>query len=191
MRRPGTACAGARMGEVWVQARIILGERWFLVTMAVTAVVLVPPALLHARWSGWGASRATAAALSALGAALVVGATLGRGGVAMSWRRDCLLQPGLSLTGAEAKLNVALFVPAVFFGVLAWRRVVVTLVVAVGASVLIEQVQRVTSLGVCQTSDVVQNVAGALVAAVAGHLVARLTPARTTSVTPTGSRDEG
>ncbi|HET8915570.1 MAG TPA: VanZ family protein, partial [Propionibacteriaceae bacterium] len=97
------------------------------------------------------------------GLSLVPATTLGRGGLGPIEWRSYLLQPGLSLASPEAKLNVLLFAPAVFFGVLASRGLMATLMAAMVFSVLVELAQSLTGLGVCQTSDVVRNFSGAMV----------------------------
>ncbi len=81
------------------------------------------------------------------------------------------LDLGRAAGSPEAKLNLALFAPAAFFGVIATRRLLRIVVACVVVSVLVEQIQRVTSLGVCQSSDVIRNVTGAVAGAVLGGLV--------------------
>ena len=89
----------------------------------------------------------------------------------MRWQRGCLLQPGLSLHSPEEQLNFLLFAPACFFGVLALRRYVPVLALAVLVSGLVETVQSVTGVGTCQTSDIVRNVGGGALAGLVALMV--------------------
>ena len=154
---------------------IVLSRPQTLVTLVLAAVVLVPLAVLVARWAGWSRGRATATVLAALGVALVVAATLGRYDSYSFWRWQvhCLVQPGLGTGSAEARLNLVLFAPACFFGVLALRRYLPVLGSAVLLSGAVEAVQSMTGMGVCQTSDLVRNVAGGALAGLAALALVR------------------
>nr|WP_246298974.1 VanZ family protein [Nocardioides panaciterrulae] len=147
-------------------ADIVLSRPETLVTLLVAAAVLVPIAVLLARRASWSRGRTAAAVLSALGTALVVATTLGRydSHSSWSWQVHCLVQPGLGTGSAEARLNLLLFAPACFFGVLALRRYLPVLGAAVLLSATVEVVQSMTGMGICQTSDVVRNVAGGALA---------------------------
>jgi hypothetical protein len=77
----------------------------------------------------------------------------------------------------EGVYNIALFVPVAFAGALLWRKVPVTVWVAVGflASLAIESVQAVFLSGRSpQLKDLVTNTAGALVGALLARLAGRV-----------------
>lgn len=135
-----------------------------LVTMALLTCVLAPLCVRYARRGAWSRARTVFAGLAGAGVALVPATTLARGAVLVEWDRGCLIQSGLSMSTPEAALNVLLLTPAAFFGVLATRRPARVLLGVIALAVLVEAVQSVTALGVCQTADVVRNVAGAAVA---------------------------
>ena len=107
------------------------------------------------------AGRAAAAALS-----LALAVTLARAtpGLSVDWR-GCDAGLGLPIDRAEALLNVAMLVP---FGVAAGyavRRLWPVLLVAAGASLLVEVTQGLLGNGTCDSSDVVRNLAGAAIGA--------------------------
>jgi hypothetical protein len=79
----------------------------------------------------------------------------------------CTVQLALpTLNSVELLANVALFVPSVYFAVLATRRPLAVLAVATGASAAIEAVQGlVPALGrACDTNDWLMNALGTVVA---------------------------
>ncbi|OLF16206.1 VanZ family protein [Actinophytocola xanthii] len=141
------------------------------------SVSLAVAGLAAARRWGW---RPVPAALAGVGLGVVLGVTLSR-------RRSYFASPegfdepvclltGFSVAGGSEVLNVLLFVPPVFFAVLATRRPAPVLGAAVVLSALIELAQTVTGRGVCETQDVLNNAVGALVAAVAGAGIVALGP---------------
>ncbi|MEU6533835.1 VanZ family protein [Streptomyces sp. NPDC046928] len=70
---------------------------------------------------------------------------------------------------SSALLNVALFVPAPFFGVLVFRRFLTVAVVAVLSSGCIELIQAEGAMGrACSTTDIVANATGALIGTAGG-----------------------
>ena len=152
--------------DVVTIARILLDLQEVRATWVLSSLLLVPAATVLARRSGWSWWRVAAAALSCVGIGLVLGVTLGRspGGLLVRWGRGCLVQPGLSLRSGEEVLNFLLFAPACFFAVLALRRYLPVLALALLGSGLIEAVQSLTGVGTCQTSDVVRNVSGGALA---------------------------
>lgn len=86
-------------------------------------------------------------------------------------RLGCTVQFALpTLTTVELLANVALFVPVVFFSVLASRRPLFVLAAATGASAAVEAVQAlVPALGrACDTNDWLMNTIGAGVAVLLG-----------------------
>lgn len=150
-------------------ARILLDLQQVRAIWALTCVLLVPAVTVLARRSGWSWWRVAAAALACVGTGLVLGVTLGRfqDGLVVRWGRGCLVQPGLSLRSGEEVLNSLLFAPACFFAVLALRRYLPVVALAVLGSAFVEAVQSVTGFGSCQTSDVVRNVGGGALAGLA------------------------
>ncbi|MCA1188746.1 MULTISPECIES: VanZ family protein [unclassified Saccharopolyspora] len=91
---------------------------------------------------------------------------------------------GFSMAGGNELSNVLLFVPLVFFAVLATRKPLVVLVSAIGLSAAIELLQVATNRGVCETQDFLNNSVGAAVAAaVAATLISRF-PGRTAESAP-------
>lgn len=72
---------------------------------------------------------------------------------------------GFSLSCSAELLNALLFVPLVFFAVLATRRPLVVLVSTIALSAVIEMVQPLTRRGLRETQDFFNSSAGAVVAA--------------------------
>ena len=176
------------MGDIDVIARIVLSQTSVLFALGVGLLVLVPAAMLAARRRRWSRVRVVYAGLAGVGLALVPATTLARGEAALAWR-SCIVQPGLSSGSPEAVLNALLFVPAAFFAVLALRRAAPVVLAALVCSAGVELIQTVTSLGACQTADVVRNVSGAVVAAgVAGLLVRASARDRVTEAETVSSR---
>jgi hypothetical protein len=81
---------------------------------------------------------------------------------------------GFSMAGGNELINVLLFVPLVFFAVLAVRRPLVVAGAAIALSAAIELLQPLTHRGLCQTQDFLNNSAGSLVAAAAAAAVVAL-----------------
>ncbi|MCW2759762.1 MAG: hypothetical protein JWO46_3508 [Nocardioidaceae bacterium] len=154
-------------------AAIILSRPQVVVVLLLGSALLVPLASSWARWLGWSAARATYAALAGIGLALVLATTLARWSpeLVLSLGRRCLTDSGGSLDSPEAWLNLVLFGPVAFFGVLAVRRLLAVGVGLAALSAAIEAVQLVTGAGICQTADLQRNVAGIVVAAVTARLL--------------------
>ncbi|PRY44692.1 VanZ family protein [Umezawaea tangerina] len=127
---------------------------------------------------GWRRGPSVAAGIS-LG--VVLGATFSRTlpdyasmpGVVPRERPFCYVN-GFSAVGGNEMINVLLFVPLVFFAVLAVRRVLVVAGAAVALSAVVELLQPLTHRGLCETQDFLNNSAGSLVAAAAGAAVLAL-----------------
>lgn len=165
------------MDDIRVITQIILADSDVQLTFAIAFVVLVPATLLWARRRRWGRFRTWSAVLAGGAFALVPATTLGRRGIDLALDRPCLLEPGWSLETPDSVLNFALFMPFAFFAVLASHRPLRVLGFVLVVSTLVETTQLITGLGVCQTSDVVRNTAGAGLAALAAVVplaVARL-----------------
>jgi hypothetical protein len=154
------------MEDVGTISGIVLRQTAVLLTFGVFCLLLLPAALVAARRARWSRWRVTHAGLASMGVAAILATTLGRSGIFVAWDRGCGLTPGLPASSPEALLNLVLFVPASVFGVLALRRPLTVVVLAVALSVGVEAVQSVTGVGTCQAADVSRNVSGAFVAAV-------------------------
>ena len=161
------------VGDIATIASIVLRQQQVLVTFGLGCLLLVPSSALLGRRAGWSWWRVVAAVMTAIGTALIIAVTLGRydNGILVRWHRGCLLQPGLSLHSPEEQLNFMLFAPACFFGVLALRRYLPVLAVALLTSALVEAVQSVTGVGTCQASDIVRNVGGGAIAGLVALMV--------------------
>lgn len=163
--------------EVLAQVHRV-APRSHLAPLLETAAVLVPLGALGSR-SVTG-SRAAGALGALAGAALTVALalTLFRGAFgheSLGRLRSCVVTDPTALT-ADGLANVALFAPAAFLGVLAvghpWR-------VALGVtavSLLVEAVQAVEWVGVCDSSDAVHNALGGLAAALLAAALRRAVP---------------
>jgi hypothetical protein len=159
-------------------ARIVLRQRDVLLALLAGVAVLAPLGIAYAQHRRWSTGRVACAALAGAGLALVPATTLARGPVRLGWGRTCNLDVGLPDAGPEALLNTVLFVPAVFFGVLALRRAVVAVLAAGLCSVAVEAAQLVGGLGVCQSADVMRNTVGAGAAALTALIVLAVPAAR-------------
>jgi hypothetical protein len=113
---------------------------------------------------------------AAVGLTAAVTVTLARPGLGhrrADWSRlslVCSVTDPRPLT-TEALLNLLLLVPFAGFAALAFGRPVLVFLVAVAVSLGIETAQAVLSVGSCDSSDVVRNSAGALVAALLAAVV--------------------
>ena len=164
-------------------ARTVVHPGTFLLPSLLLAVVLGPVAwMLATRWGGVRIA-ATAAAVALIGVADVTVLRPGLLHAHADWSRiatACVVtDPGW--LSAETVLNVALFVPFAFLAVLAFGRALPALFGAVavvfGSSCLslgIEATQAAYGIGACDSSDVVHNVLGAGLGAVAGLVVVGL-----------------
>jgi hypothetical protein len=163
-------------------------DRSVLVTLIAGCLVFVPLFAVLARRAGWSRWRVAGAAAAGIGLAGALALTWGRWFVVgdPSWR-GCETGTALTVHNAEAVLNWLVLMPAAFFAMLAWQRLRLVLLVCLGVPVVIELVQSVAALGVCQAADVVRNGGGAVVAAVfAGILMVAIRPAPPTSAHPAG-----
>ncbi|HEX7306347.1 VanZ family protein [Lentzea sp.] len=126
------------------------------------------------RW-GW---RPAPSVLAGLSLGVVLGVTFSR--TLPDWAgRDQFCQvDAFSLVGSAELLNALLFVPLVFFAVLATRRPLVVLASAIALSAAIEIVQPLTRRGLCETQDFLNNSAGAVAAAVVAAAVIAVTRRR-------------
>jgi hypothetical protein len=104
--------------------------------------------------------------------AVALSLTLLRGGY--TWdpaglRRCAITQP--LVLSADGLTNLLLFAPTAFLCVVAIRRAAQVIVGIVLLSLLVEVMQAVSSVGVCDSSDVVLNSLGATVAALTALMV--------------------
>lgn len=158
-------------------------------------VASAPPAVGAAPWStvaalvsflgasaSFAARRTVTAAATGGGAAcwlsIVLSLTVLRGGYvwdAGGFRRCVATQP-LPLS-PDGVINLLLLAPAATLGLLAVGRAVRVIACLVVVSIVVEAAQAMTSVGVCDTSDVVLNASGAALA-VGTTLVVRAALAR-------------
>ncbi|MGW6928777.1 VanZ family protein [Lentzea sp. NPDC054927] len=120
---------------------------------------------------GWFAARRfwwrpVPSVLAGISLGIVLGVTFSRTLPDWAGQEFCHLN-GFSLHGSAELLNALLFVPLVFFAVLATRRPLAVLGSAVALSAVIEIVQPLTRRGLCETQDFFNNSAGAVAAALA------------------------
>lgn len=146
--------------------------------LVIGGVMLGITARLAARRFGW---RPVPSVLAGISLGVVLGVTFSRTlpdyssmpGVVAQDRPFCYLN-GFSASGANELLNLLLFVPLVFFAVLATRRPLAVAGAAVALSAVIELVQPITNRGLCETQDFLNNSAGSLVAAAAAAALVAL-----------------
>lgn len=150
----------------WI-AKILFEDPSVRAGFVVGCLVLAPLSGWAARRRSWSGGRALAAGLAGVGLSGMFAVTLARWiefHPDFRWR-GCTTGSGLTVTDGEALLNVLVLMPAAFFAMLAVQRFLVVAVAATLVTVAVETVQSLASLGTCQTSDVVRNSGGALVAA--------------------------
>lgn len=159
--------------QVWGLLTLLLGRRSVQLGYAVSATGLVALTLIVTWRARWGSGRILVAVAGALALALFPALTLARRGVDLRRRPTCDWVWGLEPTSAEQVLNVVLLLPAGFFAAWALRRVWPVVLGALVLSLGAEAVQAALDIGTCQAGDMARNVAGALLGAVLGWLVAR------------------
>ena len=139
----------------------------------VGATVLGASAWFVARRFGWQPVLSVFAGIF-LGVVLALTFSRSQPGWALVGTQFCLLN-GFSLHGVSELFNALLFVPLVWCAVLATRRPLAVLVSAVALSALIELLQPIVGRGMCETQDLFNNSAGAVVAAAlaAGYVALR------------------
>ncbi|GLY47547.1 hypothetical protein Lesp01_12030 [Lentzea sp. NBRC 102530] len=148
----------------WDAVGDALANPLIAVGVVVGAVVLGVGARCAARRFGW---RPVPAVFAGVFLGVVLGVTFSR--TLPDWatapgQAFCHLN-GFSLHGSAELLNALLFVPLVWCAVLATRRPLAVAVGAVLLSAAIEVVQPLTGRGLCETQDLFNNSAGAVVAA--------------------------
>ncbi len=141
--------------------------------MVVGAVVLGAGAWSAARRFGWRPIPSVFAGVF-LGVVLALTFSRSQPGWALVGTQFCVLN-GFSLHGVSELFNALLFVPLVWCAVLATRRPLAVLVSAVALSAVIEVLQPLVGRGLCETQDLFNNSAGAVVAAAlaAGYVALR------------------
>jgi hypothetical protein len=141
--------------------------------VVVGAVALGTGAWFAARRFGW---RPVPSVFAGIFLGLVLALTFSRSqpGWALVGTQFCLLN-GFSLHGVSELFNALVFVPLVWYTALATRRPLAVLVSAVALSAAIEVLQPLVGRGLCETQDLFNNSAGAVVAAAlaAGHVALR------------------
>ena len=141
--------------------------------VVVGAVVLGASAWFAARRFGWRPVPSVFAGIF-LGVALALTFSRSQPSWALVGTQFCLLN-GFSLHGVSELFNALLFVPLVWCAVLATRRPLAVLVSAVALSAVIEVLQPLVGRGLCETQDLFNNSAGAVVGAAlaAGYVALR------------------
>ncbi|ANZ41555.1 hypothetical protein BBK82_42005 [Lentzea guizhouensis] len=127
------------------------------------AVVLGTGGWFAARRFWW---RPVPSVLAGISLGVVLGVTFSRTLPDWAGRDEFCQLNGFSLHGSAELLNAMLFVPLVFFAVLATRRPLAVLGLAIALSAVVEVLQPLTRRGLCETQDFLNNSAGAVVAAV-------------------------
>lgn len=156
-------------------AETILRQPGVLAAIVMGSLVLGTIGWLLAAWRGWAKGPA---AVAGCGVALALGVTLVRSGFDVSREGlrhplSACIQDSFSLAGDMQVLNFAMLMPVAFFGTLATKRPLATLLSCAVLSGGIELIQATTSVGVCQKQDFLNNSVGALLAvAVAWGLLA-------------------
>lgn len=150
----------------------ILAAHKFAITMALSVLVTMSIARGQG-WSNFGAG------LLSVGLGGVLWVTL----VNRLGRKEAVLDPAAlgqclnwtarGWTSAEAILNLMLLFPLGLGLYLASRRFVLSVAVVVVTPLLIESLQAVSGLGLCQPSDIIRNTAGGLVGVAFGWLLVR------------------
>lgn len=148
-------------------AETILRQPGVLAAIVVGSLVLGTLGALLASWRGWAKAPA---ALAGCGVALALGVTLVRSGfdptrAGIRHPLAACLRDSFSLDGGLQLLNFAMLMPVAFFGTLATRRPIATLLCCALLSGGIEVVQSMTGVGICQKQDFLNNSIGALPAA--------------------------
>ena len=141
--------------------------------LAVGAVVLGAGAWFAARRFGWRPVPSVFAG-NFLGLVLALTFSRSQPSWALVGSQFCLLN-GFSLHGVSELFNALLFAPLVWCAVLATRRPLAVLFSAVALSAMIEVLQPLVGRGLCETQDLFNNSAGAVVAAAlaAGYVALR------------------
>lgn len=167
--------------EAWATVRSLLSRPSVQLGYAVSAIVLVAATMVLARRAGWTRNRQAVGMAAALSLALFPALTLARRGVDLKRHPGCQLvwRGGVEPASAEQLLNLLLLVPAGFFCAWALRRAWPVAVGALVLSVGAESTQAVLGIGLCQTTDVLRNVVGAVVAACFGSMLGRVLAGRT------------
>lgn len=162
------------MWQVLPYAETLLRSPSARAGLAVTILLsflLAPPIARRLNWSSFG----TGLSLAGLGAALSLTIVNRLGRKDLIWElseiAQCFSWAPRGWIGPEALLNMLLLVPLGIGLYLGSRSFVLSSSLIIGAAILIESSQAITSLGLCQPSDIVRNVTGGLVGACLGWLI--------------------
>ena len=161
------------MGDLGDTAWSILRQPNVWVAFALLCVGLMTQFSRYAKAAGWSRMRLYAARAAAAALSLALAVTLGRTtpGLSVDWR-GCGGGIGLPVENAEGILNVLLFVPWGIAAGYALRRFWPVVAVGAAASLLIELVQGSLGNGTCHSDDLVRNLAGAMIGAGLGVVLA-------------------
>jgi hypothetical protein len=141
--------------------------------VVVATVVLGASAWFAARRFGWRPVPSVFAGIF-LGVVLALTFSRSQPSWALVGTEFCLVN-GFSLHGVSELFNALVFMPLVWCAALATRRPLAVLVSAVALSAVIEVLQPLVGRGMCETQDLFNNSAGAVVAAAlaAGYVALR------------------
>lgn len=164
---------------LWRLSLEVLGQvhraapRSHLAPLLGCCLVLVPLCAVASWRTGQSAGAVVLGALAGSALAVAITLTLLRGG-SQPWSlvglRSCAVTDPTVLSG-DGLGNLVLFAPAAFLAVLAIGRPARVAAGVAAVSLVVEGLQAVRSLGVCDSSDALLNALGGLAAALAATLV--------------------
>ena len=163
------------MGDLGDVAWSILRQPNVWVAFALLCVGLMTQFSRMAKAAGWSRDRLYAGRAAAAALSLALAVTLARAtpGLSVDWR-GCGGGLGVPVDDAEAVLNVLLLVPWGIAAAYALRRFWPVVAVGAAASLLIELAQGLLGNGTCHSDDLVRNLAGALIGAGLGVVLANV-----------------
>ncbi len=163
------------MGDLGDTAWSILRQPNVWVAFALLGVGLMTQFSRTAKAARWSRDRLYAGRAAAAGLSLALAVTLARAtpGLSVDWR-GCSGGLGVPVNDAEAVLNVLLLVPWGVAAAYALRRFWPVVAVGAAASLLIELAQGLLGNGTCHSDDLVRNLAGALMGAGLGVVLANV-----------------
>lgn len=168
------------MEDIVAIAQVILRRPEVMATTAALGGGLALVAWFITRGRCWRPWRRIVLGAAGFAFAALPSTTLARPYHSVDWRvpqlsgsvQD-LLHTGILTPSPENLLNLVMLAPFGFLAALATRRCVWIATVALLAAAVVELAQGATGIGVVEAADVVQNVAGAAMGAVAGWVIAR------------------
>ena len=163
------------MGDLGDTAWSILRQPNVWVAFALLCVGSMTQFSRLAKAAGWSRDRLYAGRAASAALSLALAVTLARAtpGLSVDWR-GCGGGLGLPVDNAEGVLNVLLLVPWGVAAAYALRRFWPVFAVGAAASLLIELAQGLLGNGTCHSDDLVRNLAGAVIGAGLGVVVANV-----------------